>query len=398
VVLTIAACYFIRRRRRSRQQQLHYRDLTAPLSPEAIETMRETHPYRPTYDSVGGQCTRESLDAMNRASSSFVSSAFAFPRPAAEPGSLHSHVRNTSGSVFYEDDSRSNDGYALSGDEGSEGTVRYSASEQSLYTSNDWQSSVSVGVGVAIGSESSMDLHSYRTAATRLAPVSLTPVDNDEELESPGPSPSSFPAPPISSSMNPFLDVARTAEYPDVETLHALHRDAVSALSEAVALAPTRAFPGQQTSWTAAVAAASPTNVQTPKTTGSLNPFTEPSYVVNVSSKSSNGVTKVPTQSEPLVTPFSNSSFIVNPFLRETSQEGYSDDSRSSESHETVAIPYAYSDPFEFMDKGKGKAYLSADLLDDTKRNRLSIASSDLEIPENPVSSIHVLGNRLTDE
>lgn len=386
VVLAIATCYFIRRRRRSRQQQLHYRDLTAPLSPEAIETMRETHPYRPTYDSVGGQCMRESLDTMHRTSSSFISSAFAFPRPAPDPGSLHSHVRNTSGSVFYENDSTSNDGHAFSGDEGSEGMVRYSASEQSLYTSNDWQSSVSVGVGIAIGSESSMDLHSYRTAAATLAPVS-TLVDNDEEVESPEPSPSSFPAPPNSSSMNPFLDVARTAEYPDVETLHALHRDAVSALSEVVALAPTRAFPEQQASWTAAAAAASPTNAQIPKTTRSLNPFTEASYEV----------TKIPTQSEPLVTPFSNSSFIVNPFLRETSQEGFSDDSRSSESHETVAIPYAYSDPFEFMDKGKGNAYLSADLSDDIKRNRLSNSSFGHEIPENPVSTIHVLGNRFTD-
>ncbi|OJA19225.1 hypothetical protein AZE42_09289 [Rhizopogon vesiculosus] len=381
LVLGIAACYFIRRRRRSRdQQQLHYRDLTAPLSPEAIETMRETHPYRPTYNYVGGQGTTEGQDDMHRASGSFISSAFAFPRPTAAPGSSHSHIRNTSDPVFYENvrDGASNDGYASS-DDGSEATERYLASAQSVYSSNDLESSMSVGVGIAIGSESSTDLHSYHTAPTTLAPMSLTPVDDDDDLESPGPSPSSFPAPPSSIPTNPFIDVTRTVNYPDFETVRASHRNTVSVSSEAVALAPTRAVEEQQTSWIAAVAAASASSVDAPttKATQSLNPFTEDRYVVNESSDSSSENTK-------MTTPSIDSFFIVNPFLRETSQEGFSDDSRSSESHETVPIPYAYSDPFEFRDQGKGKAYLSADLMDNTKGNRLSNASSGLEFPESP--------------
>lgn len=385
LVLSIAGCYVIRRRRY--QQQLHDRDLTAPLSPEAIETMRETHPYRPTYDFVGGQVMSESRDNIHRASSSesLVASAFAFPRPIAEHSSLQSHVRNSSGSMFYENVSVSNDGYGSSGEE-SEGTERDFASAQSLYTSNDWQSSESVGVGIAIGSETSVDLHSYHTAVTRLAPVSRTPVDDDEELESPGPSPSSFPAPPNSISMNPFLDAARIAGYPGFEASRALYSGgAVSASSEAATPNPK-----EQASWTATVAAASSADAQTPKATQSLNPFTEERYVVNVSSDSSSENTTMPTQSAPLITPL-NPSFIVNPFLRETSQEGFSDDSRSSESHETISIPYAYSDPFEFRDKGKGKAQTPANLMVDTKHNRLSNASSGLEFPENPVSTIPML-------
>ncbi|OAX38685.1 hypothetical protein K503DRAFT_144227 [Rhizopogon vinicolor AM-OR11-026] len=332
--------------------------------------MRETHPYRPTYNYVGGQGTTEGQDDMHRASGSFISSASTFPRPTSAPGSPHSHIRNTSDPVFYENDrdGASNDGYASS-DDGSEATERYLASAQSVYTSNDWESSVSVGVGIAIGSESSTDLHSYHTAPTTLAPMSLTPVDNDDDLESPGPSPSSFPAPPSSIPMNPFIDVTRTVNYPDFETVRAPHRNALSALSEAVE--------EQQTSWIAAVAAASasPVDAQTTKATQSLNPFTEDRYVVNESSDSSSENTK-------MTTPSIDSFFIVNPFLRETSQEGFSDDSRSSESHETVHIPYAYSDPLEFRDQGKGKAHLSADLMDDTKGNRLSNASSGLEFPE----------------
>ncbi|KAJ8590533.1 hypothetical protein M405DRAFT_160325 [Rhizopogon salebrosus TDB-379] len=342
--------------------------------------MRETHPYRPTYDIIGGQGMGESQDDMHRISSSFVSSAFALPHLAAAPGSPRSHARTSSGSAFYENVSVSNDGYASSG-EGSGSTERDFASAQSLYTSNDRQSSISVGVGIAIGSESSMDLHPYRTAATTLAPAIQTHLDDDDELESPGPSPSSFPTPP---SSNPFLNTARIVDYPELVASRASHSRAVLTLSEPVALAPTRTFTEKQTSWAAAVAAASPTDAQTPKATRSLNPFTDAGYVVDVSSDSSSEDIKMPTRSGPLLMPSNNSSFVVNPFLRQASQEGFSDDSRSTESHETVTIPYAYSDPFASRDKGNGKAHLSADLMDDTKRNRLSNASSGLELPENP--------------
>jgi len=325
----------------------------------------------------------ESQHDMHRTSDSF-SSAFALPRPAALTSEFH--ARNSSGSVFYEDVSVSNDGYASS-DEGSEGTERGFVSAQSLYSSDDGEPSESAGLGIVIGSELSVDLDSYYTATTTLAPLSHTPVINDEESESPGPSPSSFPAPPGS---NPFLEMARNIDYPEFEASRVLHgMDAVSAASESAALTPTE-FRAQQESWTAAVAAASPTDAETPKATRSLNPFTEESYVVDVSS---DGSTEVPVRPA-LITQFNNGSVIdiVNPFTRKTSQEGLSDDSRSSGSRETVTIPYAYTDPFEFKDKGKGKAHLSADLMGDARRNRLSNASSGLESPENPVSTILCFG------
>jgi len=233
-----------------------------------------------------------------------------------------------------------------------------------------------------------MDLHSYHTAATTLAAGAHTLVDNDEELESPGPSPSSFPAPPTYT--NPFND-ARIVGFRDFTASRASQSsNAMLASSEDAALAPEkiRTSPEQQASWVAAVAAASPLDVQTPTAARSLNHPAEDVYVVDTSNDSSNQAITTPTQSHPPSTPFSDSSFIVNPFLVETSQEGFSDDSGSIESRETVSIPYAYSDPFELMDKGKGKAHLSVILVDDTRRNRLSDASSGLEFPDSSVSNI----------
>lgn len=374
LLLCIAACYLIRRRRRSRtHQQLYDTDLTAPLSPTEATAMRENHPYSPTYNSVvGGQGANESRGDLHHASGSFGSSAFPRLSTASSP---HNFSRSLSGSVLYENfDRESNDG-DISSDDESEGTERYFASTQSFYASNDGQS----GIGIAIGSQSSTDLHSYHTAATTLFAGAHPVVDNDEECDSPGPSPSAFPIPPV----NPFLDSARVIGLPDfVASRASQSRQAVSASSEDAALAPVkiRRFSEQQASWAAAVAAASPIDhdAPTPIAIRSLNALIDDEFNDDSSSQD----LQTPTQSHPPATPFSDSSFIDNPFLRETSQEGFSDDSGSSDSHETVSIMYPY--PFESRDKGKGKEYLSADLGGNPKNNRLSNASSGIEFPENP--------------
>jgi hypothetical protein len=116
----------------------------------------------------------------------------------------------------------------------------------------------------------------------------------------------------------------------------------------------------------------------TPIATRSLNALTDDENDHDPSSKD----LQAPTQSRVSVTVFNDSYFIVNPLLRKMSQEGFSDESRGSDGHETVSIMYPY--PFEFRDEGKGKEYLSADLLDDPKNNRLPNASSGLVFPENP--------------
>lgn len=378
LLVCIAACYLIRRRRRSRaHQQLHDSDLTAPLSPAEVTTMRENHPYSPTYSSVvGGQGASDGRGDLHYAANSLGSSAF--PHPSI-PGSPHDFSRGSSVSVLHENfDMEMNDG-DISSDDGSEGTERYFTGAQSFYTSNDGQSSLSGGIGIAIGSQSSMDIHSYHTAATMLATGTHTMVDNDEECDSPGPSPSAFPAPPV----NPFLDGARVTDLSDfVASRASQNRQEVSVSSEDAALAPAkiRRFSEQQASWAAAVAAASPVDhdAPTPIATRSLNALIGDEYDDDPFSQD----IQTPTQSRPPVAPFNDSSFIVNPFLHETSQEGFSDDSEDSDSHETVSIMYPY--PFESGDKGKGKEYLSADLGDDPKSNRLSNASSGLVFPDNP--------------
>lgn len=368
LLLVIAACYLIRRRRRLRtHQQLHDSDLTAPLSPTVAMAMRENHPYSPTYSSVvGGQDESESRGDLHHASDSFGSSAFPHPSIAGSP---HQFSRSSTGSVLYENlDRESNDG-DVSSDDDSDGTERDFASAESFYSSDHGQSSLRGGIGIAIGSQSSMDLHSYHTAATTLVAGAHAVVDNDEEYDSPGPSPSAFPVPP--ASMNPFHDSARVVDLSNFVASHTASqsREAVSASSHT--------FSEQQASWAAAVAAASPVDAPTPIATRSLNAFMD-----EYDDDPSNQDPTTPTQSRPLVTPFDDSSFIVNPFLRETSQEGFSDDSEGSDSHETASIAYPY--PFESRDKGKGKELLSADLGDDPKNNRLSNASSGLVFPENP--------------
>lgn len=394
LLVCIAACYLIRRKRRSRaHQQLHDSDLTAPLSPAEVTTMRENHPYSPTYSSVvGGQGASDGRGDLHYAANSFGSSAF--PHPVI-PGSPHAFSRDSSVSAFHENFGMELNDSDISSDDGSEGTERYFTGAQSFYTSNDGRSSLSGDIGIAIGSQSSMDIHSYHTAATMLASGTHNMVDNDndEECDSPGPSPSAFPAPPV----NPFIDGARAAGLSDfVASRSSQNRQAISVSSEDAALAPVkiRRYSEQQASWAAAVAAASPVDhdAPTPIATRSLNALIGDEYDDDPFSQDS----QTPTQSRPPVAPFNDSSFIVNPFIHETSQEGFSDDSEGSDSHETVSIMYPY--PFESGDKGKGKEYLSADLGDDPKYNRLSNASSGLVFPDNPVSPQTILVNLITDE
>ncbi|KAG2090569.1 hypothetical protein BD769DRAFT_413335 [Suillus cothurnatus] len=376
LLLCIAACYLIRRRRRLRTHQLYDGDLTAVLSPAEAATMRVNRPHSLTYSSVvGGQGTNESRGDLHHAANSFGSSAF--PHPSIS-GSSHNFSCNLSGSVLHENFDRENYG-VISSENESEGTERYFASAQSFYGSNDGQSSLSDGIGIAIGSQSSIDLHSYYTAATTLVAGAHAILDNDEGCYSPGPSPSAFPVPPV----NPFLDGVRVVDLSNFVASHTLQsRQAVSALSEDRAPTPVKIGPlsEQQASWEAAVAAASPVghDAPTPIATRSLNAFIDDENDHDPSSKD----LQAPTQSRVSVTVFNDSYFIVNPLLREMSQEGFSDESRGSDGHETVSVMYPY--PFEFRDKGKGKEYLSADLLDDPKNNRLSNASSGLLFPENP--------------
>lgn len=361
----VAACCLVRRRRRLRtKQRLYDSDLTAALSP--AEAMRENHAYRPTYTPlVGGQVASESRGNLHHASDSFGSSTF--PHPSIAPGSSRHPARNLSDSLLYENDRESNDGDVSSDDE-SEGTE----SAPSFYASENGQSSVSGGVGIAIGSQSSTDIHSYHTAATTLVVGAHAIVDNDEEWESPGPSPSSFPIPP--SSMNPFSDGARVVDLPDFVASHVSQsREVVSASYEKVVPVKILTFLEQQASWAAALAAASPVDAPTPTATQSFNALIDDGYDVDTSNQD----LETPTQS-----PFNDSSYIVNPFLRETSQEGFSDDSEGSDSDETVAgVPHGST--LESKDKGKGKEQLSADFGDDPRRNRLSSASSGLEFPDN---------------
>lgn len=378
LLIGIAVCCLIRRRRRSRaHQQLHDSDLTTPLSPAEAMAMRENHPYSPTYSSVvGGQGASESHGGLHHAANSFGSSAL--PHPSIS-GSPHNFSHSSSVSVLHEHFDRGLNDSDISSDDGSEGTERYFAGAQSFYASNDGHSSLSGGIGIAIGSQSSMDLHSYHTANTTLVTGIHAMVDNDEECYSPGPSPSAFPVPPV----NPFLDSARVANLSDFVASRASQNcQTVSNSSEDAVLAPARIrrFSQQQASWAAAVAAASPVNhdAPTPIATRSLNALIGDEYDDDQSSQD----IQTPTQSHPPVTSFSDSSFIINPFLQETSQEGFSDDSEGSDSHETVSIMYPF--PFESGDKGKGKEYLSSDLGDDPKNNRLSNASSGLVFPENP--------------
>jgi hypothetical protein len=346
--------------------------------------MRENHPYSPTYSSViGGQGVIEDRGDLHHAANSFSSSALPHPSIAGSP---HNFSQSSSVSVSHENfDTELNDS-DISSDDGSEGTEGYFTGAQSFYASNDGQSSLGGGIGIAIGSRSSIDIHSYHTAATML--VTGTHVDNDEEYDSPGPSPSAFPVPPV----NPFLDGARVADHSDF--VASQNRQAVSPSSEDTALAPAqiRRFSEQQASWAAAVAAASPVDqdAPTPIATRSLNALIDDEYDDDPSSQD----IQTPTQSRFPVTPFNDSSFIVNPFLHETSQEGFSDDSEGSDSHETVSIMY----PYPFESGGKGKEYLSADLRDDPKSNRLSNASSGLVFPDDPVSPHTILANLIADE
>ncbi|KAG1839493.1 hypothetical protein C8R48DRAFT_838447 [Suillus tomentosus] len=371
LLLGIAVYYLIRRRRRSRaQQQLYASDLTAPLSPAEATTMRENHPFSPTYSSVvGEQGASESRGDLHQASNSFGSSAFLHPSNASSP---HKFSRSLSGSVLHENfDRESNDGDISSYNE-SEGNF---ASAQSFHASSDEQSSLSRGIGIAIGSQSSMDLDSYHTAATMLDAGAHAIMDNDEECYSPTPSPSAFPVPPV----NPFLDGADPRYF--VASRAPQICQAVPASSENAAQAPMniRQFSKLQASLEVAV---SPVDhdLPTPEAIRSFNalPGDEDDHDDPLSSQD----LQTPTQSRPQVTPFNNSPSIINPFLRETSRQKSRDDSGGSGSYETVSIISPY--PFHSRDKGKGKEYLSADLRDDPKNNRLSNASSAFEYPENP--------------
>lgn len=371
LLLGIAVYYLIRRGRRLRaQQQLFASDLAAPLSPAEATTMRENHPFSPTYSSVVGvQGASESRGDLHQASNSFGSSAFLHPSIASSP---HKFSRSLSGSVLHENfDRESNDGDISSYDE-SEGIF---ASARSFYASSDEQSSLSRGIGIAIGSQSSMDLHSYHTAATMLDAGAHAIMDNDEECYSPTPSPSAFPVPP----MNPFLDGADPRYF--VASRAPQICQAVPASSENAAQAPMniRQFSKLQASLAVAV---SPVNhdLPTPKAIRSFNALSgdEDDHDDPLSSQD----LQTPTQSRPQVTPFNDSFSTINPFLRETSRQKFRDDSGGSGSYETVSIISPY--PFHSRDKGKVKEYLSADLRDDPKNNRLSNASSTLEYPENP--------------
>ncbi|KAG1793987.1 uncharacterized protein HD556DRAFT_1373008 [Suillus plorans] len=372
LLLGVAVYYLIRRRRRSRaQQQLYASDLTAPLSPAEATMMRENHPFSPTYSSViGEQGASESRGDLHQASNSFGSSAFLHPSIASSP---HKFSRSLSGSALHENFEReSNDGNISSYNE-SEGSF---ASAQSFYASSDEQSSLSRGIGIAIGSQSSMDLHSYHTAATMLDAGAHAIMDNDEECYSPTPSPSAFPVPPV----NPFLDGADPRYF--VASRAPQICQAVPASSENAAQAPMniRQFSKLKASWAVAV---SPVDhdLPTPKAIRSSNALLGDEDDDDPSSQD----LQTPTQSRPKVTPFNDSSSMINPFLRETSRQKFRDDSGGSpgsDSYETVSIISPY--PFHSRDKGKGKEYLSADLRDDPKNNRLSNASSALEYPENP--------------
>lgn len=329
--------------------------------------MRENHPCSLTYSSTIGEQSTSRGDLHN-ATSSVGSSALTHPSIT----SPFSH--SLSGSVFHENFDRESNDDDISSDNKLDGTERYFTSAQDFYACNDGQSSLSGGIGIAIGSRSSMDLHPYYTAATKLVAGAHAIVDSDEESYSPGPSPSAFPIPPV----NPFLDGARVVDFPDFVASRASKScQTVSALSEDVALTSvkTRQFSEQQASWAVAVAAASSVDhdAPTPIATRSLNVLIEDKKDNDSSSH------KTPTQSRAPVITFIDPSFIINPLLRETTQEGLNG---GSNDHETVSITFLY--PFQSRDKGKGKEYLSADLGDDSKNNRLSNASSILVFPENP--------------
>ncbi|KAG2099838.1 uncharacterized protein F5147DRAFT_332096 [Suillus discolor] len=378
LLLGIAVYYLIRRRRRSRaQQQLYGSDLNAPYSPAEATTMRENHPFSPTYSSVvGEQGASESRGDLHQASNSFGSSAFLHPSIASSP---HKFSRSLSGSALHENfDRESNNGDIFSYNE-SEGSF---ASAQSFYASSDEQSSSSRGIGIAIGSQSSMNLHSYHTAATMLDAGAHAIMDNDEECYSPTPSPSAFPVPPV----NPFLDGVDPRYF--VASRAPQICQAVPASSENAAQAPMniRQFLKLKASLAAAVSPVD-NDLPTPKAIRSFNALPGDEDDDDSSSQD----LRTPTQSRPQVTPFNYSSSIINPFLRETSWQKFRDDSGGSDSYETVSITSPY--PFHSRDKGKGKEYLSADLRDDPKNNRLSNASSALEYPENPVSPETVLVN-----
>ncbi|KAG2070900.1 hypothetical protein BDR04DRAFT_1197236 [Suillus decipiens] len=367
LLLGIAAYCLTYRRRRSRaRQQLYDSDLTAPLSPAEATTMRENHFCSLTYSSVMGEQSTTRGDLHN-ATSSVDSSAF--PRPSITGSFPHS----LSGSVFHENFDRESNDDDISPDNKLDGTVKYFSRAQNFYASNDGQSSLSGGIGIAIGSRSSMDLHSCYTATTTLVAGAHAIVDDDEESYSPAPSPSAFPIPPV----NPFLDGARVVDLPDFVASRASQScQAVSALSEDVALisVKTRQFSEQQVSRAVAVATASSVghDAPTPIATRSLN------IEDKKDSDSSSQDSKTPTQSRAPVMTFNDPSFIVNPLLRETTQGGLNE---GSDGHETVSITFLY--PFQSRDKGQGTEYLSADLGDNSKNNRLSNASSVLVFPEN---------------
>ncbi|KAG2048843.1 hypothetical protein BDR06DRAFT_744658 [Suillus hirtellus] len=380
LLLCIAVYYLIRRGRRSRaQQQLYASDLTAPLSTAEATTMRENHPFSPTYSSaVGEQGASESRGDLHQVSNSFGSSAFLHPSNASSP---HKFPRSLSGSVLHENfDRESNDGDISSYKE-SDGNF---ASAQSFHASSDEQSSLSRGIGIAIGSQSSMDLDSYHTAATMLDAGAHAIMDHDEECYSPTPSPSAFPVPPV----NPFLDGADSRYF--VASRAPQICQAVPVSSENTAQAPMNILQFSKLQASLAVAV-SPVNhdLSTPEAIRSFNalPGDEDDHDDPLSSQD----LQTPTQSRPQVTPSNNSPSIINPFLRETSRQKSRDDSGGSGSYETVSIISPY--PFHSRDKGKGNEYLSADLRDDPKNNRLSNASSVLEYPENPVSPETVLVN-----
>ncbi|KAG2136531.1 uncharacterized protein EDB93DRAFT_782691 [Suillus bovinus] len=375
LLLVIAACYLIRRRRRSRaHRQLYASDLTT-LSLAETTIMRENDPFRPMYSFVvRGQGAKESRGDLHQASNSFGSSTFPHPSIASSP---HRLSRGLSDSISHENfDRESNDGDISLGDQ-SEGTF---ASAPSFYASSNGQPSLNGGIGIAIGSQSSMDFHSYHTAATMLD--TGAPIVDVEGCSTP--SPSAFPVPPV----NPFLDGARVIDLPYFEASRAQIRQAVPVTFEDAALAPMkiRQFSEPQASWGIAAGNPEDHDVPTPKAIRSFNTLIGDEYDDDRSSQD----LQTPTQSRPQVTPFDDSSFIINPFLCETSQEGSCDDSGGSDSYETVSIkPY----PFQSRDKGKGQEHLSADLMDDPKNNRLSDASSALQYPENPVSPETVLTN-----
>lgn len=328
--------------------------------------MRENHFCSLTYSSVMGEQSTTRGDLHN-ATSSVDSSAF--PRPSITGSFPHS----LSGSVFHENFDRESNDDDISPDNKLDGTVKYFSRAQNFYASNDGQSSLSGGIGIAIGSRSSMDLHSCYTATTTLVAGAHAIVDDDEESYSPAPSPSAFPIPPV----NPFLDGARVVDLPDFVASRASQScQAVSALSEDVALisVKTRQFSEQQVSRAVAVATASSVghDAPTPIATRSLN------IEDKKDSDSSSQDSKTPTQSRAPVMTFNDPSFIVNPLLRETTQGGLNE---GSDGHETVSITFLY--PFQSRDKGQGTEYLSADLGDNSKNNRLSNASSVLVFPEN---------------